>query len=452
MAQKITRRQMLYLAAGGVAALAAGGIIYTWQQTPSTATQTATQTQTTAQPQTTAQTQTTTQATNQPRRLSILARSGYHQEINEAVMEYYNSKRPPVEFNYVAKGYSDAYQVAVLAMRNRSTDYDVMYLDEPWLYEFYVNGWLEPLGDVDTSGIPQAIAELGKYKGVTYGMPITGNFNFMFYNKELLDKVGESPPKSWDDVLRIAETVNQKLAPKSYGWSGRYSVSDLYITVLLSLGGHLFDPKDRVTPMLDTPEAVEALKIVRDLASPRRAHPKTTTWSSNAELSDAILSGELAMGAVWNGWVKDVDDPSRSKVVGQIYFMPMPGKRPVSQTGVWYYTVPVYSRNKELAKDYIKVATSYEAQKYAHLKVGLPPTRTNVYEDPEVQQKSRLAKMSAEVTKAGVPARTNPIYIKLSSELDSIFIKAVLGELTPEAAVAQMQKRLMEESKKAGLL
>jgi multiple sugar transport system substrate-binding protein len=130
----------------------------------------------------------------------------------------------------------------------------------------------------------------------------------------------------------------------------------------------------------------------------------------------------------------------------------MPGKRWVSQTGVWYYAVPVFSRNKELAKDYIKVATSYEAQKYAHLNAGLPPTRTNVYEDPEVQQRSRLAKMSAEVTKAGVPARTNPIYIKLSSELDSIFIKAVLGELTPEAAAAQMQKRLMEESKKAGLL
>ncbi|MFZ8838476.1 MAG: extracellular solute-binding protein [Pyrobaculum sp.] len=368
------------------------------------------------------------------------------------MIEYYNSKKPPVEFNYIGKGYSDAYQTAVLAMRKRSTDYDVMYLDEPWLYEFYINGWLEPLGDVDMSGVPQAIADLGKYKGVTYAMPITGNFNFMFYNKEILDKVGESPPKSWDDVLRIAETVNQRLAPKSYGWSGRYTVSDVYITVLLSLGGYIFNPKDRVTPTVDTPEAVEALKITRDLASPKRAHPKTTTWSSNAEISDAILSGELAMGAVWSGWVKDVDDPSRSKVVGQIYFMPMPGKRPVSQTGVWCYAVPVYSRNKELAKDYIKVATSYEAQKYAHLKVGLPPTRTNVYEDPEVKQKSRLAKMSAEVTKAGVPARTNPIYIKLSSELDSIFIKVVLGELTPEAAAAQMQKRLMEESKKAGLL
>jgi ABC-type sugar transport system, periplasmic component len=436
---------MLYLAAGGVAALAAGGLIYTWQQTPPTPTQTATQTQT-------AQTHTAAQAANQPRRLTVLARSGYHEEVNKTLMEYYNSKKPPVEFNYIGKGYHDTYQAAVLAMRNRSTEYDVMYLDEPWLYEFYVNGWLEPLGDVDTSGVPQAIADLGKYKGVTYAMPITGNFNFMFYNKELLDKVGESPPKSWDDVLRIAETVNQRLAPKSYGWSGRYSVSDLYITVLLSLGGYMFDPKDRVTPTLDTPEAVEALKIVRDLASPKRAHPKTTSWSSNAEFSDAILNGEVAMGAVWNGWVKDVDDPSRSKVVGQIYYMPMPGKRRVTQTGVWYYTVPVYSRNKELAKDYIKVATSYEAQKYAHLNAGLPPTRTNIYEDPEVQQKSRLAKTFAELAKVGMPARTSPIYIKLDKDLISIVNKVVLGELTPEAAAAQMQKLLMEESKRAGLL
>ncbi len=36
-------------------------------------------------------------------------------------------------------------------------------------------------------------------------------------------------------------------------------------------------------------------------------------------------------------------------------------------------------QNKELAKDCIKVATSYEAQKYAYLKVDLPPTRINVY-------------------------------------------------------------------------
>jgi multiple sugar transport system substrate-binding protein len=138
-------------------------------------------------------------------------------------------------------------------------------------------------------------------------------------------------------------------------------------------------------------------------------------------------------------------------VVGQIYFMPMPGERRVSQTGVWYYTVPVYSRNKELAKDYIKVAVSYEAQKYAHLKTSLP-TRINVYEDPEVQQKSRLAKMFAEVDKVGMPARTSLIYMRLKSDLNSIVNKVVLGQLMPEIAAAQMQKLLMEKSKIAGLL
>jgi len=57
-----------------------------------------------------------------------------------------------------------------------------------------------------------------------------------------------------------------------------------------------------------------------------------------------------------------------------------------------------------------------------------------------------------EIAKAAVPARTSPIYIKLEPELSSIINKVVLGQLTPEAAAAQMQKLLLEESKKAGLL
>jgi ABC-type glycerol-3-phosphate transport system substrate-binding protein len=93
----------------------------------------------------------------------------------------------------------------------------------------------------------------------------------------------------------------------------------------------------------------------------------------------------------------------------------------------------------------------YEAQKYAHLKAS-PPTRINVYEDPEVQQKSRLAKMFAEVDKVGMPARTSLIYMRLKSDLNSIVNKVVLGQLMPEIAAAQMQKLLMEKSKIAGLL
>jgi len=92
------------------------------------------------------------------------------------------------------------------------------------------------------------------------------------------------------------------------------------------------------------------------------------------------------------------------------------------------------------------VATTYEAQKYAHLKADLPPTRINVYEDPEVLQRSRLAKMFAELAKVGVPARTSPIYMNPELDLTSTVNKVVLGQLTPEAPAAQMQKLSMEES------
>jgi len=445
MSQKLTRRQFLYAAVGGAAVLAAGGLIYALGQTPR------------QQPTQAASAQTSSpSATAQSSSLTIFARSAYHQQINQALMDYYNSHRPPVQFNYIPKGYSDEYQAILLAMKNKSSDYDILYIDEPWIYELYINGWLDPLGnDLDTTGIPTYSAQLGEFNGEFYAMPVVGNFNFMFYNLNIIEKVGESPPKSWDDVLRIAEEVNQKLAPQSYGWSGNYPdgvISDVYATVLLSLGGYMFDPKDRITPTLDTPEAVEAMELIVELASPKRAHPKTMSWSSLTEYSDAILAGEVAMGAVWNGWVTDVDNPQLSKVVGQTYFIPMPGPKPVSQTGFWYYVVPVYSRNKDLAKDYIMVATSYDAQKYAYLKAGLPPARINVYEDPEVAQSSRLAGMFYDVAEVGIPARTSPVYMDVESQLIAVANKAVLGQLTPEAAVQQMQQILVNATKEAGLL
>jgi len=130
----------------------------------------------------------------------------------------------------------------------------------------------------------------------------------------------------------------KRLAPKSYGSSGNYPdgvVSDFYATLFLSLGGHLFDPKDRVAPTLDTPEVVEALKIVRGPRLSKKRLPQNHKLVVPHRVQRPILNGEVAMGAVWNGWVKDVDNPNCSKVVGQIYFMPMPGKRRVSQTGVW---------------------------------------------------------------------------------------------------------------------
>lgn len=63
-----------------------------------------------------------------------MARSDYHQEVHDkALIPYFKERNPSVAVEYVPKGYNDLYQVAKLAMQRGSSDYDVLYLDEPWV-------------------------------------------------------------------------------------------------------------------------------------------------------------------------------------------------------------------------------------------------------------------------------------------------------------------------------
>jgi len=438
------------MAVGGAAVAAvAGGVL--WQlsqsQPPTTTTQASATPQTTATP--------TTGGAAQGK-LVILARSDYHQDAHDkALIPYFKERNPSVAVEYIPKGYNDLYQVAKLAMQRGSSDYDVLYLDEPWVREF--TQWAVPV-DVDTTGYPPKLLEPVKAGNSLYAVPILGNYNFYFYRTDVLDQIGENKPKSMDDIMRIAETVQRRLAPKIYGFTGNFTVGqgsgaagDAYALLLLTYGGAFFDPKDGVTPVLDSQEAVEALKAAKFFV--KNGHPQITNWPDLRSIHESVYQGEAASGLVWNGWVQYVDDPQRSKVAGKVEVMPLPGKKgPVAHTGVWYYVVPKFSKNQEAAKAFVKAATSYEAQLKAQLEVGMPPTRATVYANPEVRKRNRLADSYAKIVEAGTPARTSPIWTAAQPRLNEVIARYFQDAITAEEAVKQMHSILVELSKRENLI
>lgn len=446
---KISRRQLFMVVGGAAVAAVAGGVL--WQlsqpQPPSTTTQASATPQTTATP--------TTGAAAQGK-LVILARSDYHQDAhNKALIPYFKERNPSVAVEYIPKGYNDLYQVAKLAMQRGAADYDVLYLDEPWVREF--TQWAVPV-DVDTTGYPPKLLEPVKAGSNLYAVPILGNFNFYFYRTDVLDQIGENKPKSMDDIMRIAETVQKKLTPKIYGFTGNFTLGqgsgaagDAYALLLLTYGGAFFDPKDGVTPVLDSQEAVEALKTAKFFV--KNGHPQITNWPDLRSIHESVYQGEAASGLVWNGWIQYVDDPQRSKVAGKVEVMPLPGRKgPVAHTGVWYYVVPKFSRNQETAKAYVRAATSHEAQLKAQLEVGMPPTRATVFADAEVRRRNRLADSYAKIIEAGTPARTSPIWTAAQPRLNEVIARYFQDAVTAEEAVKQMHSILVEVSKKEGLI
>lgn len=446
---KISRRQLFMAVGGAAVAAVAGGVL--WQlsqpQPPTTTTQASATPQTTATP--------TTGGAAQGK-LVILARSDYHQDAHDkALIPYFKERNPSVAVEYIPKGYNDLYQVAKLAMQRGSSDYDVLYLDEPWVREF--TQWAVPV-DVDTTGYPPKLLEPVKAGNSLYAVPILGNYNFYFYRTDVLDQIGENKPKSMDDIMRIAETVQKRLAPKIYGFTGNFTVGqgsgaagDAYALLLLTYGGAFFDPKDGVTPVLDSQEAVEALKTAKFFV--KNGHPQITNWPDLRSIHESVYQGEAASGLVWNGWVQYVDNTQRSKVAGKVEVMPLPGKKgPVAHTGVWYYVVPKFSKNQEAAKAFVKAATSYEAQLKAQLEVGMPPTRATVYANPEVRKRNRLADSYAKIVEAGTPARTSPIWTAAQPRLNEVIARYFQDAITAEEAVKQMHSILVELSKRENLI
>lgn len=63
-----------------------------------------------------------------------------------------------------------------------------------------------------------------KFKGKNYVVPISANFSGVFYNKELFEKAGYSVPKTYDEVIAVAEDIKEKgevpfLFPDKDAWT-----------------------------------------------------------------------------------------------------------------------------------------------------------------------------------------------------------------------------------------
>ncbi len=93
---------------------------------------------------------------------------------------------------------------------------DVGVFAAGWGVEFAAAGLLENLDPyvakdtkIDTADIAPYFRDFGmKIGGHTMQIQIDGDFQMIYYRKDLLDKAGLKPPKTWDDYLSIAKALN----------------------------------------------------------------------------------------------------------------------------------------------------------------------------------------------------------------------------------------------------
>ncbi len=143
------------------------------------------------------------------------------------------------------------------------------------------------------------------------GVPVSAWIGGIWYRKDVLAKAGLEEPKNWQQLLDVAQKLNDP-ANKKYGIALPTAESVLteqsFSQFALSNQANVFNAEGKIT--LDTPEMMQALTYYRDLAA-------NTMPGSNdiMEVKDAFMNGTAPM-AIYSTYILPAVIRRRPKNVG----------------------------------------------------------------------------------------------------------------------------------------
>jgi len=282
------------------------------------------------------------------------------------------------------------------------------------------------------------------WNGHVVGIPQYHNWNMLFYRKDLLESPKEreafkakygrelSVPKTFKELYEVAEFFHRP--PDMYGylitgveWS--WFCDDVYF--MHGMSTNVGDKQGNLT--LNTPEMIKAWKYMLDMTKFSPPGWESMTFFDGDNL---FLQGKLFM---YNNWFYIWND-LRSKMPDKAAMAPPPGDvKPGADLSGWIAVIPKNAPSPENGAKFIKWLGSYDYQKRHVLEVGNMPSRSDVFDDPDV--KAKVAGL--DMFKAVLP-HAEVVWCTWVPELRSgkyeAFFKVVKGEMTVEQSLKWLQE------------
>jgi multiple sugar transport system substrate-binding protein len=139
-------------------------------------------------------------------------------------------------------------------------------------------------------------------------------------------------------------------------------------------------------------------------------------------------------------------DPEQSKVkpkqVGVSELPSSDGKPGNGTVGDQPLYISASSKYPDAAWKFIEFLTAPEQQKFRAVKGSYLPTRTDLYDDPEIQESVPVVALAREALQHTRPRPVSPCYSDVSLEMQEQFNAALTGDITPEDAARTLKENL----------
>jgi multiple sugar transport system substrate-binding protein len=327
---------------------------------------------------------------------------------------------------------------------------DIILGDVIWTAELAENGWISDLSDRFPESQQQAFLP-GSVEAITfnrkpYGMPWFTDTGLLYYRKDLLKKSGyDSPPKTWDELKQMTRKVRRESDIK-FGFlfqGARYEggVCDA-LEFIWGHGGNILDPKDPTRVIVDSPQAIEGLETERSMITDGIS-PEAVTVYEEPETEGGFLNGDAVFLRNWPyvyGLIGTPDYPKlRTDQVGVSELPSADGKPGNGTVGDQPLYISASSKYPDAAWKFIEFLTASEQQRFRAVEGSFLPTRSALYDDPEIQDSVPVVALAKEALQHTRPRPVSPYYSDMSLEMQEQFNASLSGDTPPEEAARTLK-------------
>lgn len=300
---------------------------------------------------------------------------------------------------------------------------------------------------LQSSGLKDMFAE-GTFNGMvtggkTYMIPTAGDVtNVIFYNKKVFNDLGLQPPATWEEFLKVCETIKQAgITPLVIGNSDLWTAGN-WVAHIISrvVGEDAYSEAMQLKQPFNSPDFVKAYGYVRELWDKGYINENVTA-ASDSEADMLFLNGSGAMHPIGSWLAPTAVEETPELELGYFNTPAIPDGKGNQDSVIGVLNGMVVNKNSKLideAIEFMKLYSSAESSKKLTGAGAVPITKDGI-------DKETMLPLSLELNDLmeNAPALVSPpdtgYSIEVANALNMATSEVIGGAKSPEEALAELE-------------
>ncbi|HEV8293468.1 MAG TPA: ABC transporter substrate-binding protein, partial [Tepidisphaeraceae bacterium] len=333
------------------------------------------------------------------------------------------------------------HQFYAINLEGHQVPFDLFAVDVIWVQEFARAGWIRNLDGLlpasERDDFFPAALQAATFEGSLYAAPWYLDTGVLFYRRDLLQRYGLSPPRTWPELLDgVRRILDGERDPslKGFLWTGK-QYEGLVCVALEFIWGHGGDLFSVDSPNAQG-EAEAALHFMRQLID-EGISPDLVTTADEETTRHLFGDGRAIYMRNWPyAWsLFQTGDSKIRDRVGLARLPAFPGHESVSALGGWLLAIPHGAPHAAEAAELLKFLISPAVQRRMGVELGYKPAFRRLYRDPALLAAQPWLTDLYPLYLSARPRLVSPYYLMLSQVVQPELSAAVVGTKHPRQAL-----------------